>query len=352
MNMPAKIVITLICLNAFGCATAPGRIFEPPSVKLVWPAPPEQSRIAYVGQLSSSEDLKPGRKLMQGVVEFMVGKEASLPLYGPRSVYVSPDGTKVWVADPGGRCLHLFDMKSRGYKKIVQLNNTALLSPVGLAAGPGDTMYVCDSEAITIHQISTIDGKLIATVRLPEELRRPSALIYRAAAQELYVVDTVAHDVKVLDHAGRLKRILGERGAGPGQFNFPCAIADDGETLWIADAGNQRVQGMTGEGEPVVSFGQAGDAPGDLALPKAVAVDRDGLVYVVDARFENIQLFDRSGRLLLFLGAEGRDAGAFWLPSGIFIDRNDRMWVCDSYNQRIQVFDILHDENDVRNLSK
>ncbi len=352
MSIPIKISLMMMCLGTTGCASAPGRIFEPTDAKLVWPAPPEQPRIAYVGQLSSSEDLKPGRKLLQGVVEFMVGVETAMPLYGPRSVYVSPDGEKVWIADPGGRCLHLFDMQTRKYKKIVKLNQSALLSPVGLTAGPDDTMYVCDSEGITIHQISTDDGSLVYTVRLPEELLRPAALAYRAKTQELFVVDTVAHNIKVLDQRGRLKRILGERGTGPGKFNFPCAITDDGNILWIADAGNQRVQGITADGRSVATFGQAGDAPGDLALPKAIAVDRDGLIYVVDARFENIQLFDRTGRLLLFLGAEGSDAGAFWLPSGIFIDTQDRMWVCDSYNQRVQVFDILHDEIDVRELSK
>ncbi len=346
MNMLSKILLVVIFYSVSGCATSPGRIFQPHDATLVWPAPPEQPRIAYVGQISSAEDLKPGRKIFQGFVDLLVGEKASLLLYGPRSVFVTPDGKKLWIADPGGRCLHLFDMQSRRYKKISRLNKTLLLSPVGLAAGPGDTLYVCDSERGTIHQISSKDGSFVATLRLPEELRRPTALIYRAATKELYVVDTIAHNVKVLDEIGRLKRILGQRGTAPGEFNFPCGIADDGETLWIADAGNQRLQSITSDGRPVTSFGQAGDAFGDLALPKAVAVDSQGMIYVVDARFENIQIFDKTGRLLLFFGTEGHDAGLFWLPSGIFIDKHDRIWVCDSYNRRVQVFDILHDEID------
>jgi hypothetical protein len=53
------------------------------------------------------------------------------------------------------------------------------------------------------------------------------------------------------------------------------------------------------------SFGRHGDGSGDLAMPKGVAVDRDGVVYVVDGLFDNVQLFDRSGAFLLTLGAAG-----------------------------------------------
>jgi DNA-binding beta-propeller fold protein YncE len=101
------------------------------------------------------------------------------------------------------------------------------------------------------------------------------------------------------------------------------------------------VQGLTTAGEPVVALGQAGDAPGDLALPKAVALDSDDHVYVVDSRFENVQVFDRSGRLLLSFGREGTDPGEFWLPAGVFVDARDRIWICDTYNSRVQVFEYL-----------
>ena len=133
----------------------------------------------------------------------------------------------------------------------------------------------------------------------------------------------------------------GRRGSGPGEFNLPCDIAFDGQMLWVADTGNNRVQGLSRIGEPLVTIGQAGDSPGDLAMPKAVAVNKEGHVYVVDSRFENVQIFDRTGRLLLYFGQEGVGPGEFWLPSGIFIDATDRIWLCDSYNKRLQVFDYL-----------
>jgi DNA-binding beta-propeller fold protein YncE len=327
-----------------GCAQRQRPIFEERYPALVWPAPPAPPKIRYVGELTSEADLKPARKPLAAIGEFFVGAEEPEPLYGPRSAVCTPDGQRVWIADPGGRCLHLFDLRTRSYKRIRSLNDAQLLSPVDVCLGPEDSVYVCDSEFVAIHRIAADSGAWLETLRIPEEVLRPAAIDYDPAADELYVVDSSAHDVKVLSRAGSLRRIVGHRGSAPGEFNFPCDIVGDGDMIWVVDAGNHRVQGLTRAGRPVIAFGQAGDAPGDLALPKGVALDSQGHIYVVDARFENIQTFDRSGRLLLAFGQEGTEPGEFWLPASIFIDARDRIWVCDTYNGRVQVFDYLKDE--------
>lgn len=328
-------------LIAPACSQNLEPIFEGSAGLIMWPPPPAEARIRHVGQIETAEDLKPPKNAFEAFGELLVGKKPSQPLYGPRTLVRTPDGRRLWVADPGGRCLHMLDLEDRSYKKIHRVGSAQLLSPVGVCLGPPGMIFVCDSEGVTVDLLSATDGQLIESVRLPEEVDRPVALSYNASSQELFVVDVRSHDVKVIDVEGRLLRVLGRRGDGPGQFNFPCAIAADDDLLWIVDAGNHRVQGITRDGRPVVSIGQVGDGLGDLSLPKAVAVDRDGHIYVVDARFENIQIFDRSGRLLLFVGEEGVGPGEFWLPSGIFIDQTDRIWVCDSYNARIQVFDYV-----------
>jgi sugar lactone lactonase YvrE len=334
--------VLLLCgLAVAGCSQRLEPVFEQPRFPISWPAAAAEARIRYVGQLASSADLKPPRKAFQALGELLLGAKEPQTLYGPRAVLCNADGTRVWVADPGGRCLHRFDLESREYSKIERAGETHLLSPVGLCRGAEDSVFVCDSEDVAVHRISGSDGALLGSLRLPEEVQRPVALSYDPNSDELYVVDVGAHDIKVLGPQGDLLRIIGRRGRGAGEFNFPCDIADDGEVLWVADTGNQRVQGLARSGEVVAVFGQTGDAPGDLAMPKAIALDSDGHLYVVDARFENVQIFDRSGVLLLFFGQEGSGPGEFWLPGGIFIDQKDRVWVCDSYNGRVQVFDYL-----------
>ena len=104
---------------------------------------------------------------------------------------------------------------------------------------------------------------------------------------------------------------------------------------------NFRVQMLGPDGNAPVAFGEKGDAAGDFAMPRDVACDSDGNLYVLDNQFENIQIFDRQQRLLMALGRGGERPGEFSLPSGITIDGRDRIWIADTYNRRVQVFQYL-----------
>jgi sugar lactone lactonase YvrE len=334
-------MFVFLCAN---CRTPSRAVFEDPTAPLVWPSPPQPARIRYVGQLATSDDLKASRSGLENLRRVFVGRKPPSPLYGPRAVVVTSDGERVWIADPGGRCLHLFDLKRRAYLKVNALGKNRLRAPVGVCVGSSGSIFVCDSEGGGVYRLDDRNGRLIEALRVPDELQRPVAMYYEPKTDDLYVVDASGHDLKVLGMGGELRRVIGRRGSGPGDFNFPSAIAGGENRLWIADTGNHRVQGITLSGEPLAAFGQAGDAPGDLALPKSVAVDPAGNLYVVDGRFENIQIFDTEGRLLLFLGEEGSGPGQFWLPGGIFIEPGGRIWVCDSYNRRLQVFQYVPEQ--------
>lgn len=333
------VTLALMWFSAFTACNRPARpIFEPTRQEMAWPPPPHPARIRYVGAIRTAEDLKPPRRGGEILGRILSGRKPPEPLYGPRAVTVTSGGSKLWAADPGGRCLHLLNLENRTYRKIVGVGSHRLLTPVAVCPGPAGSIFVGDSEAVAIHRLSERDGSWMETLRLPEELQRPVALYYDDSAQELFVVDVLSHDIKVVDAKGGLSRTIGGRGEKPGEFNYPSAIAGDANFLWIADTGNHRIQGIKRSGEPVKIFGKAGDASGDLAMPKAVAIDPEGHVYVVDGRFENIQIFNAEGELLLYFGEEGTGPGQFWLPGGLWIEPSGRIWVCDSYNRRLQVF--------------
>ncbi len=326
---------------SLGCSQKVQPIFEPERHALVWPVGQGPPRVRYVGALKSSADLKAPRKGFRVLAELFFGAKEPQRMHGPRALVCTPDGRAVWIADPGGRCLHRFDLVDRSYQRIKQMGDTPLLSPVGLSLGPDGSLFVCDSEIVAVYRFSDRTGTLIDSLRLPSEVVRPVAVSYWEDTNEVLLVDVSAHNLKVLGLDGRLHRLIGHRGTGPGEFNFPSAVADAGDMIWVVDTGNWRVQGLSRDGTPITSLGQAGDAPGDLACPKGVAVDSEGNIYVVDSRYENVQIFHRSGSLLLFFGHEGTGPGEFWLPAGVFIDADDRIWVCDSYNGRVQVFDYV-----------
>ena len=109
----------------------------------------------------------------------------------------------------------------------------------------------------------------------------------------------------------------------------------------VSDTLNFRVQRFELDGAFVRSIGGKGNGAGDFSLPKGVAVDREGNLYVVDAHFENVQMFRADGRLLLAFGEEGVGRAQFSIPGGVAIDPDDRVWVADSRNGRLQVFQYL-----------
>jgi DNA-binding beta-propeller fold protein YncE len=95
------------------------------------------------------------------------------------------------------------------------------------------------------------------------------------------------------------------------------------------------------DGNGISTIGQKGDGAGDLSLPKGVAFDSEGHIYIVDAHFENIQIFDEAGQLLMAFGREGQEPGKFSLPAGLAIGPDDQIWVADSGNRRLQVFEYI-----------
>ncbi len=324
----------LLCLSLVLAACAQPAQQTAETRPLLWPAEPDVARVAFVKEFSRPEDLGISRGFLQRLAGLIFGRDESR-LVRPMAVVATTD--VLYVADPGAKGVHRFDLKLGDYDLLRAADGLALPSPVGLARGAAGDVYVSDS---ALKQVFVIGPRTKAAVPLPlrADLEQPTGIAFDAASGSLFVVDTRAHRVKVFDRDGNLVSSFGQRGTADGEFNFPTLIwrTPDGR-LYVTDSLNFRVQVFDAHGRYLAKFGQHGDGMGDLARQKGVATDRFGHVYVVDALFNAVQIFDDAGRLLLSIGALGRERGEFWLPTGIFIGEDDRIYVADSYNQRVQV---------------
>jgi uncharacterized protein (TIGR03663 family) len=143
-------------------------------------------------------------------------------------------------------------------------------------------------------------------------------------------------------------RVLGQSGTAPGQLKLPrdLAVAPDG-TLYIADTGNHRIQHLTADGEVLQTWGQFadvanGEAPGGtFNEPWGIAVAPDGSVYVADTWNNRVQHFSADGRFLGMFGTFGQaeTPQAFWGPRAVAVDSAGRLFVADTGNKRVVVFD-------------
>jgi DNA-binding beta-propeller fold protein YncE len=341
--------LTLLLLLACGCARPAGVVFPPLDRPPVWPAPPEAARIRLIGTLSDSRDLKAGESTGEILRAALQGPRPPITFSSPHGLAFRDPGLLA-VADSAGGAVHVIDLVRRTHVWISGIPLVAsssggddegepgderLIAPVGVA-WVGDRLYATDAGR---HEVLVFDAGGGFHGRFGSEvLQRPVGIAYAESRQWLYVADGQAHDVAVFAMDGRLIRRFGARGSEPGAFNYPSHLCIDDDRLFVSDGANFRVQVLDLDGGWVGTIGRKGDAAGDMALPKGVATDSEGHVYVVDARFELIQVFDVEGRLLLAFGAEGTRPGRFSLPAGLTIDDHDRIWVADAGNRRIQVF--------------
>ncbi len=147
-------------------------------------------------------------------------------------------------------------------------------------------------------------------------LERPTGLARDAQRGRVYVADTRAHDIKVFDDDGKLLNVIGQRGEGDGEFNFPTYLTFVGDKLYVTDTMNSRIQIFDTDGNFIAKFGKLGLNVGNLVRPKGVAVDSFGNIYVIESLYDNLLVFDNKGRTLLALGGSGKGIGEFYLPSG------------------------------------
>jgi hypothetical protein len=91
--------------------------------------------------------------------------------------------------------------------------------------------------------------------------------------------------------------------------------------MFVSDSGGFTIKAYDAEGNYVRTIGEMGLKPGRFALPKGIAVDREGRIYVIDAATALAQVFDKQGQLLMYFGepkSSGR--GAMYLPAALAID--------------------------------
>jgi DNA-binding beta-propeller fold protein YncE len=305
--------------------------------------PGKKSFIEWIGQYPAMPGESAERKFSEKFVDFITGKGDRMVLSKPVAVLaMSPD--TFWILDQGNGQLFYIQ---KGVGEITHFKKNDFRnfpSLVGIISLPGDSLLFTDSYMNKVY-VSARDKKETKSLNDSLVLEQPTGIAYSPVTGEIWVVETKAHRISVLDKKGQLIKHIGGRGEAPGMFNFPTSIwIDRSGRAFVIDALNFRIQVFSANGDLISVFGKIGDATGSFARPRGIATDSHGNIYISDALFNAVQIFDISGNFLYTFGRQGREKGEFWMPAGIFIDPHDNIYVADSYNSRVQVFHLTKDD--------
>lgn len=157
----------------------------------------------------------------------------------------------------------------------------------------------------------------------------------------IYIVESTAHRVTVVDRDGSAINQWGSFGSAAGEFRFPSSIdvlgAGDDAYVFVSDTGNDRVQVFRATGRFVRAMGKLGDGPGEFNRPRGITVDNE-LLFVADEGNDRVQILNHDGTMLREIGFTGMDEGQFNHPMDVDVDDERNIYVADSENNRIQKF--------------
>ena len=297
--------------------------------------------VAWVSQYPVHKDGDERHSAARKVYDFLIQKNKKSELIRPVAV-VGTNPANFWVLDQGGETVFEVRKDKMTAPRSIKKKENYFTSLIDACPVTNGDILFTDSRLNKIFLFNQTN-KTLSELNDTLQLQQPTGIAYSLTKNEIWVVETAAHRVSVLNKNGEVIKRIGSRGDENGQFNFPTSIwIDNSGNAYIVDAMNFRVQIFNKNGEFVSTFGEAGDASGSFARPKGIATDSYGNIYIVDALFHVVQIFDKTGKFLYSFGKQGREKEEFWMPAGIYIDSKNYIYVADSYNSRIQVFQLIN----------
>ncbi len=212
-------------------------------------------------------------------------------------------------------------------------------APQALAAGLNE-VYVADTDAHRVVVLD-LDGKVLRTWGSKGDkagqFRVPAGIAVDEQAR-VYVSDTGNHRIQVFDPKGKLLRSFGIKGSGPRQFSGPAGLYAHRGLLYVADRGNSRVQVLSADGIFLQQLSLK-TKKDEMKEPVAVAVDAQNKVFVLDRETSMVWGFDQQGSLVSQFGGKGKGSDGLNDPQGLSVDRAGALYISDRGNYKLKKFD-------------
>ena len=254
----------------------------------------------------------------------------------PCRVAVTNDG-HIIVSEYSHNCVTVLDRDGKKVKSFSQNSigseNVKFSKPRGVAITTDNNILSANKDEI---QKISMDGKCIKLVGKGGngqlEFKNPHGITISPITGHIYIADCANHRIQVLNPDLTFSHMFGIKGSAEGEFNNPVDIAIDRRGLvYVADAGNCRIQTFTSKGQFLSFFCAKG-------VPLGIVIDDNNLMYITDRDNHRISCFTTDGQFVRSFGGQGSSVSQFNEPRGITFDREGYLYVCDYYNNRLVVY--------------
>ena len=309
------------------CSTSPGIVKEE---RVLYPAPPDPPRIQFLRSLSAGSEIEPGRSALDSLL-FGEAPDVAKPIVKPTAMAVHRGIIYVTDSQVGG--VYSIDLRGQKIDILRPRGRGALQKPSGIfiaAEGPKadaspaplaqqGEIYISDAARKQIL-VYDLDWAFLKELGPWDKNSSPQDVV--ASADRLYVADTAAHCVRVLDRkTGKQLYLLGEgKDLATGLIGPTHLDLDDEGNLYVVDTIRIKVQVWNKDGEFVRTIGGAGDRPGFFSRPKDIAVS-GRTIWVIDAFYAHCQILDLNGRPLMYFAGGGTGPGQLYLPRALWIGK-------------------------------
>jgi hypothetical protein len=179
-----------------------------------------------------------------------------------------------------------------------EIPEAAGAQPQFVAAGTSGALYVLyagESAGIAVVEPNGRTRALIGFAAAGSGLfETPVALAVDAVETRLAVADPLApHQVKIVGTNGELLASFGPHGEGDGTYSLAAFVAwGPGDTIWIVDTMRHSVGIHTADGAYLGRIGGFGQGPGQLDYPSAIAFLDDEHLAVLERVGRRLQIFE------------------------------------------------------------
>lgn len=292
-----------------------------------------------------------GPSLLEGLRRPTV--QSLFSIYGfDRPLSVSSDeNNNIYVSDTGHSKFFVFDPQGNYVRRIG--NDKKATRLFGIFGSRVDNkekrIYVADWGRRTVNIFNSTNGKFIRRFPAdPTDVTRYGPLGLSPYALDMYkdkIYITSNDGIYVFSKKGKLLKSWRGRGKGIGNYDFPSGLVVDKKdgSMFVADQLNRRVVALSPKGEVRWVLGRP-DAGGDIVsffgLPRGIAMDNEGRLFITDTFHHQIVVVNRDGKLISVVGERGTEDGRFNFPEGLMFNANGLIYLADRENDRIQVFRI------------